>query len=178
MTKENLVKDKKSAKLNSAEKSTYIFREEAAQKILREIAGGSSLSAVCKLPGIPCRSVVSSWIAEDVEGFKARYDVACRARAHGLVEDLLDIADDSSGDYKIDSFGVSRVDKENIARSRLKVDTRKWIASKLLKAYSEKSTFEELVSVIEASKKVDLSRLSAEELKQLEQLTSKIALDQ
>ncbi len=49
------------------------------------------------------------------------------------------IADDSSEDYK-EINGKRVVDNENIQRARLRVDTRKWVACKVLpKIYGEKS---------------------------------------
>ncbi len=47
-----------------------------------------------------------------------------------LVDEIIDIADDSSNDRIIDD-GRERCNGEYIARSRLRVDTRKWLASKL-----------------------------------------------
>lgn len=50
-----------------------------------------------------------------------------------MVEDMLEIADDGSNDYMTiegdKSYNVE--DKEVTNRSRLRIDTRKWIASKL-----------------------------------------------
>ena len=41
------------------------------------------------------------------------------------------IADDASGDYVTTSDGKRTVDHENIQRSRLRVDARKWAAARL-----------------------------------------------
>ena len=41
------------------------------------------------------------------------------------------IADDASGDYVTTSDGKRIVDHENIQRSRLRVDARKWAAARL-----------------------------------------------
>jgi hypothetical protein len=39
---------------------------------------------------------------------------------------MIEIADDASGDYVTTSDGKRIVDHENINRSRLRVDARKW----------------------------------------------------
>lgn len=52
-----------------------------------------------------------------------------------MAEDILAIADDSSMDWaeRVDKDGNKyyAIDKDNIQRSRLQVDARKWIAAKL-----------------------------------------------
>ena len=42
---------------------------------------------------------------------------------------IIEIADDASGDYVTISDGKRIVDHENIQRSRLRVDARKWAAA-------------------------------------------------
>ena len=63
--------------------------------------------------------------------------------ADALVEDILDIADDGSNDWMAvhgkDGSEAWKLNGEHVQRSRLRVDTRKWIASKLKpKKYGEK----------------------------------------
>ena len=76
---------------------------------------------------MPDRSTVRAW-ALDNPIFSAQY---ARAREIGwtdIAEDLLDIADDKAGDP---------------SRDRLRVDTRKWLLSKMLpKVYGDKNTTE------------------------------------
>jgi hypothetical protein len=61
-----------------------------------------------------------------------------------LTEEILDIADDGSNDWmeKLDKDGKSvgwAVNGEAVQRSKLRVDARKWIASKLKpKKYGDK----------------------------------------
>ena len=81
---------------------------------------------------MPSTSTAIVWLADEgkVE-FQAQYARAREARADYLAEELLEIADDSSGDTITDKDGNTRVDSEFAARSRLRVDTRKWLASKM-----------------------------------------------
>lgn len=56
-----------------------------------------------------------------------------------MAEEILEIADDGLNDFKqVDGRQV--VDQENINRSRLRVDTRKWLMSKLApKKYGDRT---------------------------------------
>lgn len=118
-----------------------IYSEELANKICSEIADGRSLRSICFEKDMPCKSSVFSWIATNKD-FKERYERACMERAEWLAEDLLEIADDGKNDWMEnndpDNPGY-RANGEHINRSRLRVDTRKWIASKMYpKKYGDK----------------------------------------
>src|SRR5260370_5913718 len=52
-------------------------------------------------------------------------------QADKLFREIIEIADDKSGDYVTTSDGKTIVDHENIQRSRLRVDARKWAAARL-----------------------------------------------
>lgn len=59
------------------------------------------------------------------------------------MEEILEIADDTSQDQLVDSHG--KVNHQAINRARLKIDTRKWLASKLVpKTYGTHPTEEEV----------------------------------
>lgn len=64
-----------------------------------------------------------------------------RARQIGyqlLADELIEIADDSSGDV-VETEDGPRPNSEFTARSRLRLDTRKWMLSKMLpKVYGDK----------------------------------------
>lgn len=90
---------------------------------------------------MPNKSTVFRWLA-DQEAFRDQYARAREAAADSLADDILEIADDGRHDYVETDLGDgvigSRVDHDHIARSRLRVDTRKWLASKLKpKKYGE-----------------------------------------
>lgn len=68
-----------------------------------------------------------------------QYARAREAQADKLAEDILQIADDGANDTYLDPDGNQRTDQDVIARSRLRVDARKWLASKMApKRYGEK----------------------------------------
>ena len=69
------------------------------------------------------------------EDFAHQYARAREEQADRLFEECLAIADDTTDDVVMVADGkggqVERVNHENIQRSRLRVDTRKWMAGKL-----------------------------------------------
>ena len=90
---------------------------------------------------MPDKATVFRWIRIH-ESFRDQYARAKAEASDALVEEMLDIADDGSNDW----MEVHHRDQtqwvengEAMQRSRLRVDTRKWIASKLKpKKYGEK----------------------------------------
>lgn len=113
---------------------------EGAQKIAESI-------------GIP-KTTLWRMLEEDLE-LRGRYARAKEMQADFLVQEMLDIADDSTNDTEIKNFGDSTVEVENkewTNRSRLRVDTRKWIASKLFpKKYGDKIGLDLPANVIEVT---------------------------
>lgn len=82
------------------------------------------------------------WIDNDEELSK-QYARACELRAEALLDEMLDIVDDSSQDKTIDDLDdeikIERTNHEAIQRSRLRYDARKWLISKLHpKKYGDK----------------------------------------
>jgi hypothetical protein len=116
--------------------STYSV--ETAEAICEGLAQGSSLRKICSADDMPAMSTVCLWLTKHPD-FSAQYARARETQMETLFEEIFEIADDSTGDTFIDSEGKERVDHENINRSRLRVDTRKWALSKLSpKRYGER----------------------------------------
>ncbi|HCE6991259.1 TPA: hypothetical protein NOV39_001187 [Pseudomonas aeruginosa] len=68
---------------------------------------------------------------------------AREAQADTLAEEILQIADDGSNDTYTDDEGRTHVDYDHISRSKLRVDARKWLASKMApKKYGDRITNE------------------------------------
>lgn len=68
---------------------------------------------------------------------------ACELRAEALLDEMFDIADDTSKDVIEEDLGDgivnTRVNHEVIQRSRLRYDARKWLVTKLNpKKYGDK----------------------------------------
>jgi hypothetical protein len=90
---------------------------------------------------IPAVSTLMLWLKED-SVFSEQYTYAKQLQAELMVDEAMAIADDDSKDIiKIDLDGIEieKIDHEHINRSRLRVDVRKWHASKLApKLYGDK----------------------------------------
>ena len=108
-----------------------IFSEELADAICERLAAGESLIRIC---GGDDFLATGLFIAGSQRfrrfGTNTRKHDPCRLSAWPTKS--LDIADDGRNDKWTDSEGVVRVDNDVIARSRLRVDARKWLMSKML----------------------------------------------
>ncbi|HRC86187.1 MAG TPA: hypothetical protein PK413_11305 [Thermoanaerobaculia bacterium] len=120
-----------------------IYTPELAAYICGEIAAGRSLRSICREDDTPSLKTIFLWLGDArYESFLQQYEAAMAARSDTLVEDMLEICDDSSKDYRlvVEEGSAPKLvfDGEHVQRSRLKVDTRKWIASKFKpKKYGE-----------------------------------------
>ena len=119
-----------------------IWSQELADEFCGLIAIGYSLRSACKEEHMPSPSTVYRWIREH-SGFREQYARACEDRADAMAEDMLDIADDGTNDWmeleRKDGSTYEVPNNEVLARSRLRVDTRKWIMAKVKpKKYGDK----------------------------------------
>lgn len=80
-----------------------------------------------------------AWLDGSRPEFSEQYARAREAQADKLAEEALQIADDGRSDTCVDGDGNVKTDTEVIQRSKLRVDTRKWLASKMApKKYGDK----------------------------------------
>jgi hypothetical protein len=119
---------------------------EICSELCARIAEGDSVRTICESDEMPSKATVFRWLAEHEE-FRDLYEKACSARSDFLVEEILDIADDGTNDWiekqNKDGSTYEALNAEHVQRSRLRVDARKWIASKLKpKKYGEKVSVE------------------------------------
>ncbi len=116
-------------------------KEESFNSILMEIESGQAVRNILRSEDKPSSQTFFKWLEED-EAKSKRYARACELRADAIFEDILAISDDNSKDiitYDLDGIEVEKVDHEHIQRSRLRVDSRKWMAGKLNpKKYSDR----------------------------------------
>lgn len=80
---------------------------------------------------LPDKTTVNEWRAKHSE-FATQYAKAKLVQADLLAEECLDIADDATSDIKFNELGQPIWDTNCINRARLRIDTRKWLAAKLL----------------------------------------------
>lgn len=121
------------------------FTQQTADVICDGLIEGRSLRSICADENMPNAATVCRWLAVN-EGFREQYARAREVQADTLFDEILDIADDSSGDRKIvgrDGEEREVCDTEFVQRARLRVDARKWMAGKLQpKKYGDKVTQE------------------------------------
>lgn len=112
------------------------FTQEVADEICLRIASGETLRSMTG-DNLPDQRTIFRWLAAN-DGFRQQYARAKEAQAEVLAEEILEIADDGTNDYiKTDDGEI--VNHEHINRSRLRVDSRKWLLSKLLpKKYGDR----------------------------------------
>lgn len=113
------------------------YTPEIAEAICEHIANGRSLVTYCKENDVSYVTVMR-WLNAKEE-FRNNYTRAREDQANFLAEEILRISDDGLNDTYTDREGNVVVNQDVIARSRLRVDSRKWYASKMLpKKYGEK----------------------------------------
>jgi len=86
----------------------------------------------------PPARTIRTWISESEE-LKAQYACAKEYQIEHMADQILEISDDSSLDMAFNEDGKPFVDHEHIQRSKLRVDSRKWLLSKINpKKYGDK----------------------------------------
>ena len=113
-----------------------IYNQELAAKICERLIYGEGLRAICRDDAMPALSTVVDWVKDKPE-FSAQYARARELQAELMLDDILEIADDSSRDT-IDTPLGKIVDHDVIQRARLKVDTRKWAMGKMSRKFNDK----------------------------------------
>ena len=151
-----------------------IRTNELEDDILSRIACGESLRGICAEDGMPNISTVIRWLAAD-EDFARKYTRAREMQAEILADEMLDIADDDKSDridIKDKDGNIIKTEQNNVAvaRSKLKLEQRRWWAEKLRpKVYGNKVAVggADDMPAIKTSQQLDVSHLSLDELEVL-----------
>lgn len=145
---EQAAKDRRKAAASKTKPS--LFNEAIAQQIIARVSEGQTLHRVLKDRGMPAYATVLRWMDElpdeperaeerkAREAFKRALDTA-RIRGWAVwADELIEIADDSSLDLVVGPDGGERMNSEFVARSKLRIETRKWLLSRMLpKVYGD-----------------------------------------
>ena len=120
-------------KINNKRGRPTAYTAELAQEICNRIASTSKgTKKLCKEnQHWPCQDTLFTWLKSNPE-FSEQYARAKICQVEFLVDEMLDIADDASGDSFLNEEGQTIVNGTAINRARLKIDTRKWLACKLV----------------------------------------------
>jgi hypothetical protein len=98
------------------------YSEELASEICRLLSEGESLRQICERQDMPARSTVNKWLAQKRE-FADQYALARERQADFYADEMVHLADTA----------------EDVNKARLQIDTRKWVAAKLLpKKYNDR----------------------------------------
>jgi hypothetical protein len=126
-------------------KPRVAYSEQVEQKILEKLRNGETLTAICEATDMPRASLVRQWAAED-EAFGKKYQRARELGCHAMADEIIKLADNEA------------TDPGKVARDRLRVDSRKWLLSKVFPA-----VFGERVEVA-AKAGIVVVKLDAEDL--------------
>ena len=124
-----------------------LYTPEIAVEICERLATGESLRSVCRDDRYPHEATVRLWAMNDVDGFSTRYAIARDLGADAIADEIIEISDDGTNDWmdrqRPDGSTERVVDHEHVNRSRLRVDSRKWLLSKLVpKRYGDRTAVE------------------------------------
>jgi len=133
---------KRVAKKKSKKKKRPVGRPNISQKNLVDflfLYGSTSMSmnSVANKLGIGVRTIWNHIQKNDE--FRRKYEDTRKNKVEVLIEEILDVADDGTNDWMTNKQGEDIINHEVVQRSRLRVDARKWLASKFVpKMYGEK----------------------------------------
>jgi hypothetical protein len=119
------------------------YTKVLGEKICELLATTSmGLTTICRQADMPNVSTIHRWLNKDKE-FCDTYTHAREAQADYLADEIIEIADETENDHTTIDIGdgveIQKVNTEAIQRSKLRVEARKWKASKLApKKYGEK----------------------------------------
>ena len=100
-----------------------LYSKDLGNKICFRLADGESMNAICKDKEMPARYTVIRWSLDQDHEFSDKYAIARKIQAELLADEIFDISDDV---------------EEDVNRSRLKVDSRKWYLSRIVPRFKDK----------------------------------------
>ncbi len=116
-----------------------VMTEEAKDEIIERMIGGETVARICIDEHMPPRSSVYAYLSkrgdENLE-FRQRYIEAFEMRRWHLADEILDIADDTSGDWERrtnergEAYDV--VNHDAITARTLRVKSRMWMLERIV----------------------------------------------
>ncbi len=126
-----------------------IFTRKIADEICERLALGSSLRSICLEDKMPHLSTVIRWVVNDLPPDDPRYEFreqylrARVAQAELMVDEILELADDTSMDVLFDMDGRPvKANNVRIQRHKLMIDSRIFFLSKVLPRFADRVTVE------------------------------------
>ena len=125
------------------------FTPELGDAICLHLAEGKTLRKIAAMDGMPAVSTVLLWVVKgfrDDEAYKAfseQYSLAREAQSEMFMDEVVEIADDDSEDYRELGDGEGprvAVNHEHISRSKIRIETRLKVVEKFAaKRYGPKA---------------------------------------
>ena len=127
----------KSSKVSISKMTTTgrptIYTEKLGKEICRRLCDGLTLEQICRDDDMPNRTTIYNWRLDDGP-FLTMYRRARLIQTEIFEDQILAVAHDGSNDwYDVESesgVAIAKPDRENVNRSKLRVDTMKWVMSK------------------------------------------------
>ena len=117
------------------------YDPEIGEAICTRLSGGETMREIERDPDMPSHQVVYRWLGTSAI-FKTAFARARVAQMERWAEEIIEIADDASGDWvdrEAKDGTIQRVvDHETVQRARLRIDTRRWVMSKLSPTYADR----------------------------------------
>lgn len=132
------------------------FNQSIANTICDLIISGKSLRYCSRQENMPDLVTIYKWL-RDFPDFLKQYEKAKEEQIDTLADEMIDISDDISSDKIVNEDGKDVVNNTAVNRSRLMVDTRKWIAERMKpKKYGVRQEIEHS-GKIDSDVKIDIS---------------------
>lgn len=114
------------------------FNQDTADKVCQLLEDGKSLRAAATEAGTT-HSTILAWVKENT-AFANQYTHAREVGYKLLADEIIDISDEKEVQVRYDGEDTTLdLSPTAVARNRLRVDTRKWMLSKMLpKIYGDK----------------------------------------
>ena len=157
-------------------KGKEVYTPELVEEFCNRLMVGEPMAHICEDDHMPMHTTILLWIRTKPE-FSEKYFQARRVQMELFVDEIIQISDDDSKDKieTVDKHGnkIWVSDKTRVFRDVLRVNSRKWLASKLAPMiYGDMAR----VQVTGAIGAYDITKLGDEELTQLEQILSQVAI--
>lgn len=119
------------------------FTPEVGAEICSRMTEGETLRQICRDERMPAKSNVMRWLymagepnaVPELVRFRDQYATARQELLEHWADEIIEISDDGSNDWmerETKRGTIVRVfDHEHASRSKLRVDTRRWLMSKL-----------------------------------------------
>lgn len=122
------------------------YSKEVADAICERLSNGESLLQICRDDAMPSDATVRKWAMEDTGGFFSAYTRARDLGYERMAEEIVELSDTVRPGVKTRTLAngsVETLDADAIERTRLQVETRRWLLERCLpKRYGTKTQTE------------------------------------